>query len=63
VSPDHPILSAVECVTYLGRNAWQFNYLGPADSVRVNANVVRSVLFHMTVLEEDVPRLAVEGDV
>lgn len=40
-----------ECVNYLGANAWQLKMLGASDSVRINANMLRSVLAHLQELQ------------
>lgn len=40
-----------ECVNYLSANAWQLKHLGANDPVRINANILRSVLTHLKELQ------------
>lgn len=51
VNLSDPPVSLEQCVNYLNANAWQLKHLGANDTVRINANILRSVLTHLNELE------------
>ena len=55
MSPDTPVFSLDECFAYLQNNAWQFPMLEPKSPVTVNAQMLRSLYFHIGCVKFGVP--------
>jgi hypothetical protein len=50
MNPDTPIIPQGDCVKYLENCRWQFDFLDADSRITLNANIVRSCLFHLVPL-------------
>lgn len=55
LTPDTPVSSLEECFNYLQNNAWQFKMLEPDSPVRISAQMLRSLYYHIGCARFGVP--------